>query len=158
MAQLTPEFSATRAIREYTESHYLPAASGYRDRTADDGALGLSLLSWKQAIDRNWNTVRFGSLKSETHDGEHFFQIEISPGGLTRDQLQVELYADSVHGEQPAIQPMIAAEARKDSPGVLTYSAHISATRPASDYTARVVPHYLNASVPLEAEQIVWQR
>ena len=32
MARLTPEFSATRAIREYTESHYLPAASGYRDR------------------------------------------------------------------------------------------------------------------------------
>ena len=41
MARLTPEFSATRTIREYTESHYLPAASGYRDRAADDGALRL---------------------------------------------------------------------------------------------------------------------
>ena len=35
MARLTPEFSATRAIREYTEDHYLPAASGYRDRAAE---------------------------------------------------------------------------------------------------------------------------
>ena len=28
MATLTPEFSASRAIREYTETHYLPAAAG----------------------------------------------------------------------------------------------------------------------------------
>jgi glycogen phosphorylase len=158
MAKLTPEFSATRAIREYTESHYLPAASGYRDRAADDGALGLSLLHWKQDLDRHWSTVHFGSVKIETRNGQHFFEVEISPGGLTRDQLQVELYADPMHGGMPAIEAMSAAEPRADSPGVLTYSAHVSATRPASDYAARIVPHCLNASVPLEAEQIVWQR
>ena len=156
MARLTPEFSATRAICEYTEDHYLPAASGYRDRAADDGALGLSLLRWKQDLDRHWNTVRFGSVKSETHDGEHFFQAEISPGALTRDQLQVELYADSMHGGMPSIEVMTAPEPCPDSPGVLTYSTHVSATRPASDYTARIVPHHLNAFVPLEADQIVW--
>ena len=72
MARLTPEFSATRAIREYTESHYLPAASGYRDRAADDGALGLSLLRWKQDLDRHWSTVRFGAVGIETHDGAAF--------------------------------------------------------------------------------------
>jgi starch phosphorylase len=31
MARLTPEFSAGRAIREYTEDHYLPAAEGYAE-------------------------------------------------------------------------------------------------------------------------------
>ncbi len=35
MARLTSEFSATRSIREYTENHYLPAASGYRERAAE---------------------------------------------------------------------------------------------------------------------------
>jgi starch phosphorylase len=44
MARLTPEFSATRAIREYTENHYLPAASGYHERAAGDSALGMGLL------------------------------------------------------------------------------------------------------------------
>jgi len=158
MARLTPEFSATRAIREYTESHYLPAALRYRDRAADDGAIGSSLLQWKQDLDQHWNRVRFGTLKIETRDGQHFFQAEIYPGALTRDQLQVELYADSMHGGMPAIEGMTANEPCPDSPGVLTYSANVSATRPASDYTARIVPHYLNAAVPLEAEQIVWQR
>jgi len=38
MARLTPEFSATRAIREYTGESLLPAASRYRDRASDDGA------------------------------------------------------------------------------------------------------------------------
>jgi starch phosphorylase len=50
MAQLTPEFSASRAIREYTEDYYLPAASGYRDRAAREGALGNSLIQWQRRI------------------------------------------------------------------------------------------------------------
>ena len=50
MALLTSEFSATRAIREYTKNHYLPAASIYRERTAEDSTLGVSLLHWQQEI------------------------------------------------------------------------------------------------------------
>jgi starch phosphorylase len=53
---------------------------------------------------------------------------------------------------------MIASKPSADSPAVMTYSAQMSATRPASDYTARIVPHHPNASVPLEARQILWQR
>jgi starch phosphorylase len=53
---------------------------------------------------------------------------------------------------------MIAPKSSADSPGVMTYSAHVSTTRPASDYTARIIPHHPNASVPLEAWQILWQR
>ncbi len=34
MARLTPYFSADRAVREYTEQHYLPAAEAYRARAA----------------------------------------------------------------------------------------------------------------------------
>jgi starch phosphorylase len=157
MARLTSEFSATRAIREYTEGHYLPAASGYRDRAAGDSALGVGLLHWQQDIDRHWNTVRFGTLKIETHDGKHFIQVEVLPGNLNPDQLQVELYADSIHGGTPAVEPMTAPEPGADSSGVLAYLAQVPAIRPASDYTARIIPHHPNASVPLEAEQILWQ-
>jgi starch phosphorylase len=41
---------------------------------------------------------------------------------------------------------------------MLTYSAQVSATRASSDYTARIIPHHANVSVPLEAGQILWQR
>ena len=110
MARLTPEFSATRAIREYTESHYLPAASKYHERVADDSRLGLGLLHWRQESDRHWSTVSFGRVRVETHDGQHFFQVEVFPGDLSPDQLTVELYADSAQGRQPVLEGMIAPD------------------------------------------------
>ncbi len=158
MARLTPEFSATRVIREYAESHYLPAASGYRDRVANDGALGLSLLQWKQDLDRHWSTVRFVKVRINTHDGQHCFQADVALGSLTPDHLRVELYADATHGKRACFEVMNTTGPCAGTPGAFTYAAQVSAARPASDYTARIVPYQLNASVPLEAEQILWQR
>jgi starch phosphorylase len=158
MARLTPEFSATRAIREYTERHYLPAASSYRDRAADDGTIGLSLLHWKQDLERHWSTVHFVKVQLDTHDGQHFYQVDVAPGSLTPDHLGVELYADSAHGQDVSCVAMNLSGPRADTPGAFTYSAQVSAARPASDYTARIIPHLLHAFVPLEANQIVWQR
>jgi starch phosphorylase len=158
MARLTPEFSATRAIREYTESHYLPAASRYRDRAADDGALGSSLLQWKLDLDRHWSNVRFVSIRINTHDGQHFFEADIAPGSLTPDHFRVELYADASHGTGSSLEAMNATGPCTDTPGAFTYSTQVSATRLASDYTARIVPFHVNALVPLETDRIVWQR
>jgi starch phosphorylase len=158
MARLTPEFSATRAIREYTESHYLPAASRYRDRAADDGAIGKVLLQWKQDLERHWSAVHFVKVQIDTHDVQHFFQADIVPGSLTPDHLRVELYADSAHGQGVCCEVMNLSGPSADSPGAVTYLAKVAATRPASDYTARIVPYHLNAVVPLEAGQIIWQR
>jgi starch phosphorylase len=157
MARLTPEFSATRAIREYTESHYLPAASRYRDRAADDGAVGSSLFQWKQDLERHWSAVRFVRVRIDTHDGQHFFQADVALGSLTPDHLRVELYADSAQGKSACLKVMHPSGPSADTPGSYTYSAQVSATRPASDYTARIVPNHPNALVPLEAGQIVWQ-
>jgi starch phosphorylase len=158
MAQLTPQFSATRAIREYTEGHYLPAASRYRDRAADIGAVGASLLEWKRDLDRHWSTVHFVKVGINTHDGQHFFHADVAPGTLTPDHLRVELYADSARGESVCFISMNPSGPSPDTPGSYAYSAQVSAARPASDYTARIVPYHPNAVVPLEAGQIVWQR
>lgn len=44
MARLTPRFSASRSVREYTQQHYLPAASAYRARPANQGAIGRQMV------------------------------------------------------------------------------------------------------------------
>ena len=44
MARLTPRFSSNRAVREYTEQHYLPAASAYRERAAEKGRFGVQIV------------------------------------------------------------------------------------------------------------------
>ena len=66
MARLTPEFSASRAIQNYTEEHYLPAASNYCQRAANNSALGAEVVKWLNKIARGWNTVHFGGMQVET--------------------------------------------------------------------------------------------
>ena len=61
MARLTPAFSASRAIFDYTEKHYLPAAASFKARAADDGKLGAELLQWRHDLAAGWDRVRFGS-------------------------------------------------------------------------------------------------
>jgi starch phosphorylase len=158
MARLTPQFSATRAISEYTESHYLPAASRYSGRAADDGATGLSLLQWKQDLDRHWGAVHFVRVRIDTHDGQHFFQADVAAGSLTPDHFSVEFYADASNGSGPCLEVMNLSGPGSNTSGSYTYSAQVSATRPAGDYTARIIPHHPKALVPLEVGQIVWQR
>jgi starch phosphorylase len=50
MAQLTPQFSASRTVREYTEQHYLPAASAYLGRAADKGKFGVEMVEWRRDL------------------------------------------------------------------------------------------------------------
>ena len=42
--------------------------------------------------------------------------------------------------------------------GAYEYSIHVPGDRPASDYTARIVPAGDVALIPLEAKQILWQK
>lgn len=158
MARLTPEFSASRAIRQYTEDHYLPAASGYCERAANDSALGISVLAWQQDIARHWNTVRFGALSVKAHDGGHVFRVEVFQGDLKPDQFKVELYAEPLEEGKFDLEAMTACKACPAPVGALIYSAEVPATRPVTDYTMRIVPYHASAFVPLEAREILWQR
>ncbi|MGB8536323.1 MAG: alpha-glucan family phosphorylase [Acidobacteriaceae bacterium] len=158
MARLTPQFSASRAIQNYTEEHYLPAASGYYQRAANNSALGGEVLRWLHRIAQGWNTVHFGSTHSETHDGRHFFQVQVWPGELSSSDLKVELYADP-RGEHAAeIVAMTAGDKSNDAKAPATYSVDLAATRTAADYTPRIVPYHASVAVPLEAGEILWQR
>ncbi|MDR3736473.1 MAG: alpha-glucan family phosphorylase [Acidobacteriaceae bacterium] len=158
MATLTPEFSAERAIREYTESHYIPAASSYRERAAKDGTLGSDLFQWLQQIAQHWNSVRFGEMGVETHDALHFFWVQIFFGDMRPEDLKVELYANAFPGDKCALAVMSLC---KDCPAngspAKIYRAQVSADRPASDYTPRIVPQHPGVAVPLDAGQILWQ-
>jgi starch phosphorylase len=157
MARLTPQFSASRAIREYTDCHYLPAATAYARRAANDGEEGVRILQWQSSIATQWDTLHFGDVSSETKDGQHQFKVQVNPGGLRADQFKVELYASPIEtNDGPEI--LNASAFCTDAAGALLYSVSCPATRPAAEYTARIVPAYTGASVPLEASQILWQR
>jgi starch phosphorylase len=158
MATLTPEFSASRAIREYTNERYLPAAAGYIERAANNGALGAEVLQWQRTIAEHWGTLRLGSVSAETKDGQHTFQVEVLPGDVDPTLFRVELYAnpDEKDGEKSEVH--VSCKSTRKSSNVIVYSVCCPAKRPTTAYTARLVPWHTAASVPLEAGQILWQR
>jgi starch phosphorylase len=158
MATLTPEFSAGRAIREYTNEHYLPAAAGYNARAANDGALGADLAKWQHSIAEQWTTLRFGMVNVETKNGQHSFQIEVVPGGLHQDEFSVQLYAGPAEESEAKPETVVACKSSPEASGAIIYSVCCPAKRPATDYTARIIPARAGAFVPLEAIQILWQR
>jgi glycogen phosphorylase len=158
MARLTPVFSASRVVREYTEKHYLPGAAAYCARAADHSKAAKELVEWQRAVSENWPHIRFGEVHVETHEGKHIFEVPVYLDDLSADVVRVELYADAKDGDQPARQVMQRGDPLLGSVGGYTYSASVPATRPASDYTPRLIPFKTGASVPLEANQILWRR
>jgi starch phosphorylase len=158
MACLTPQFSASRTVREYTEQHYLPAAAAYRQRAADNGAIGRETVRWRQALEQNWATLHFGELKVETKGRQHVFQVQVYLNDLDPKSVRVELYADGINGGSPVRQEMKRLRRLAGTSGVTVYSAAVSAVRPPTDYTARVIPCHDGIAVPLEDARILWQR
>ena len=158
MAELTPRFSATRTVRQYTEQHYLPAASAYRQRVADKGALGRQVFDWQHAVDREWGSLRFGSIRVDTNADHYVVEAEILLNGLSADAVRVELFADAINGGEPVRQQMSRALTLPAGPPRSVYHTTVPATRPASEYTARVIPQHPGVGVPLEFGRILWQR
>jgi starch phosphorylase len=88
----------------------------------------------------------------------HAFEVQVYLDDLNADAVRVELFADAPEGDQPIRQEMQRGHQLFGATGGYAYSASVPATRPASDYTPRVVPFKDGGIVPLEAGQILWQR
>jgi glycogen phosphorylase len=158
MARLTPLFSADRAVREYTEQHYLPAATAVRSRVENKGAVGSHIVDWRHSLEQKWAALRFGEIKVETKDGQHIFNVQVYLNDLDPASVRVELYADGLKAGNPERQEMKPVRPLVGAAGGYDYSASVSAARSPGDYTARVIPRCDGAAVPLESARILWQR
>jgi starch phosphorylase len=158
MARLTPRFSADRTVREYTEQHYLPAATAYHLRIANNGTIGRQIVDWQHNLELKWATLRLGEMKVETRGEQHFFAVHVYLKDFDLDAIRVELYADRVIGNAPIRQEMRRVRQVTGALGGYVYSAAVSTANLSTDYTVRVIPNYPGAAVPLENARILWQR
>ena len=158
MAQLTPRFSASRTVSEYTEQLYLPAAAAYHLRSANKGAFGGQIIHWQHNLEQKWATLRFGEVKIETRSGQHVFDVQVYLADLEPNAVRVELYADGVNGGDPVRQEMKNVRRIDGSPGGYVYGTAVSAVRPQADFSARLIPHCDGVAIPLEDARILWQR
>ncbi len=158
MARLTPRFSANRTVREYAEKYYLPALAAYQERAADKGALGAQIIHWRHTLDRQWAGLRFGEVTIQSNAQQHTYEVQVFLDEIAPDTVRLELYADGHDDDGPVKQEMARVRPLVGSVNGFVYRASVPATRPAADYTPRAVPHFTRVAVPLEAQQILWQR
>lgn len=158
MAQLTPQFSTNRAVSEYTERHYLPAASAYLARAADNGKPGVGIVQWQHELSKKWSGLRFGEIKFETADGKYIFEAQVYLDDLDPEAVRVELFANDNGDTEMETWEMKRMRLLTGTTNGYVYHAEVTATRPASDYTARLIPQHAGVAVPLEAAHILWQR
>jgi len=158
MAQLTTRFSTNRAVREYTEQHYLPSATAYRQRADGKGETGAKMVDWRHVLDEHWNKLHFGDVKLEDDGEQHIFEVQAYLDELDPDSVRVELFANGVNGAAPERVKMERVRQLVGASNGYAYRAGVPATRPASDYTARLVPCRDGVAVPLESSHILWQR
>jgi len=158
MARLTPRFSTNRVVREYTEKYYLPAATAYLARAGNKGAIGVGMVSWRRTLDEKWSALRLGEVRLETEGGQHLFELQIYLDDLDPQAVHVELYANGVNGTAGERVEMKRVRQLVGAIHGYAYQASVPAARPATDYTARVIPHCDGVAVPLEDGRILWQR
>ncbi len=158
MAVLTPRFCADRTVREYTEQHYLPAATAYHSRIANKGAIGKQMADYRHSLEQKWSTLRFGEVKVETKDKQRVYEVQVYLNDLDPKVVRVELYANGVNGGGPVRQEMKSVRQLAGASGGYVYSTAVSATRSPVDYTARAIPHCDGVAIPLEDVRILWQR
>jgi starch phosphorylase len=97
-------------------------------------------------------------MSAEIRGAQRRVTVQVHLGGLDHDAVSVELYADSSNDGEPERYLMERARKVDESGDVHEYCVSIPATRPPGDYTPRLLPRHPGASVPLEAQEILWQR
>jgi starch phosphorylase len=75
-------------------------------------------------------------------------------GGVDPQAVQVELFAADPEGH--ARQPMARGDKLPDREGGYLFTAQVPATRPAIDFTPRLIPYVPGVAVPLEIPLILW--
>ena len=98
------------------------------------------------------------AVRHESDGTQHLFEVQVYLDDLDPEAVRVELYANAVDGHpreqvrMERLHPLVGAS------NGYAYRAQVSAVRPPSDYTARIVAHRDGVAVPLEDAHILWQR
>jgi starch phosphorylase len=158
MSQLTPRFSANRSVREYTEKYYLKLATAYLERAAENATIGKQIVEKLNALQQNWSGLRFGKVKVETDGMRHIFEVEVYLNTIDPSAVLVELYAEGMDSSTPVRQELKLIKQPEEIINPNVYHTTVPATRPAADFTPRIIPALSGVSVPLEATAILWQR
>jgi len=116
------------------------------------------MVAWRHALEPQWAALRFGEVKVETDGERHVFEVQAYLDELHPESARVELFANGADGSAPERVEMMRVRQLVGATNGYAYRAEVAADRPATDYTARLIPHHDGVAVPLEEAHILWQR
>ena len=158
MAELTPQFSSNRMLREYIDKLYLPSFEAFRKRSQRKAAKSVSLCNLKKALNENFSKIRFGNADFTDRDGQYYCRVPVFFDGIDPKNIAVQLYAEPQDGEKPEIYDMSRTEQTGPDQKGYFYNVQLPARRNMGDYTPRVVALFDGSVSPIEANQILWKQ
>jgi glycogen phosphorylase len=114
--------------------------------------------SWEARLRRHWSGLHIGET-SLSREGEAWsFSIPVYLGEIAPADIAVQLYADPRDAEPHFLGELLRGEAIIGATNGYIYTGTAPATRPAEEYTVRIIPHYPGVRVPAELPLILWQK
>ena len=156
MAELAPEYSSNRMVRQYVEQIYLNSATRYHDRADDDSVIVRSLLAWRNIIRSHWNEIHWGDKYYGVTDKGFDIEVQVYLGSIPADYIQVQLYYEPENNEPAEPIVMLAKECLVGTVGGYVYRVHVETLRPSWHYTPRIIGWHQHAIIPCECNHILW--
>ena len=152
MAVLAPTYSSSRMAREYVERYYLAGTAELRRRMSNRGQPAWEMRCWELRLRRYWSDLHIRE-RIITRDGTTwFFYVMVDLGAIAPQDVAVQLYAEGRNGGVPFVGELFPSPSNAG-----TYTGSAPASRPADEYTVRIIPRYTGAAVPAELPLILWQ-
>jgi starch phosphorylase len=145
-------------LHEYIEQLYLPAAAEFRRRTAEGSMPAVVMREWELRLRRGWSQLHIGEPIVTGGDGRWRVSVPVHLGEIGAEDVRVELFAEAEGDEPLPVTVLGRGAAIAGSVNGHIYEGAVDATRPASDYTVRIIPARAGVRVPAELELISWQK
>jgi len=155
---LGPRAQATRMVREYVTSMYLPAARSSRALDDPDHAGARELAAWKDRVTAAWPGVSIEHIEAD--DGEPspgaklVARASVALGELSPEDVTVQLVYGTAGDDDEIIAPEFAGLELEADPGggaAARYAGEVELGRPGPfGYTVRVLPCHPLLAAPAE--------
>ncbi len=165
IAQVAPNFTTTRMIRDYQERFYKPQAERMAKLVENDFALARELTTWKDKITQMWGAIEVKDIRitdgitNVLRIGEEYpAKVVLDLKGLSADEIGLEMVVTETNG-QGTLELLKSMEFKVDGceGSLCSYSLNLQLMEPgAYNYGLRMYPKNKNLPHRQDFKYLRW--
>ncbi|HEX8133569.1 MAG TPA: alpha-glucan family phosphorylase, partial [Actinomycetes bacterium] len=163
LVSLGPAVLATRMVRDYTESYYLPAAHTSRLLAAEGFAASRELAGWKRRVATAWPQVAVRQVSNGSEErllgARLTVRAVVELGELDPSEVEVQAAYGRVDDadELPEVELTALKQNGQRAEGGWVFEGEVPLATPgAFGFTVRVVPRHVGLATPSELGLVAW--